>query len=101
MRCRRANVAYLPEVPFPDELELTDDLEQALVGADLVLAAAPSHGTRAIMRRASPHIRAGLGVVIATKGLEQGSHQRVSQIVDEELEGRARLAVLSGPSFAL
>lgn len=101
MRCHRANVAYLPEVPFPDELAVCDDLAQALEGAELVVAAAPSHGTRDIMRRASPYIRAGTGVLIATKGLEQGSLQRVSQIVDEELRGRARLAVLSGPSFAL
>ena len=101
MRCHRANVSYLPEVPFPDELELADDLCKALEGADLVVAAAPSHGTRDIMRQASPFIPSGTRIVIATKGLEQGSLHRVSQIVDQELDGRARLAVLSGPSFAL
>jgi glycerol-3-phosphate dehydrogenase (NAD(P)+) len=101
MQAHRTNVAYLPEVPFPDELEVSDDLARALGGAGLVVAAAPSHGTREIVRRASPHIASGTGVLIATKGLEQGSLHRVSQIVDEELDGRARLAVLSGPSFAL
>lgn len=101
MRVHRANVSYLPEVPFPDALHVYDDLQEALDGVELVIAAAPTHGTRALIRRAVPFLQPGVRVVSATKGIEQGSLDRVSQILEQELDGRAQVAVLSGPSFAL
>lgn len=68
--------------------------------ADFIVAAVPSHGTREIMKRAAPHVRPGSTVVSATKGLEQDTLFRVSEIIEQELGGDTRVAVLSGPSFA-
>jgi len=100
MRARRANAVYLPDVVFPEQLRVTSDLDEALDRADFVVSAVPSHGTRQILRSVAPRIRPGLTVVSATKGLEQDTLLRMSQVIEQELDSRVRCAVLSGPSFA-
>jgi glycerol-3-phosphate dehydrogenase (NAD(P)+) len=100
MRARRANAVYLPGIIFPERLRVTADLADALGRADLVVSAVPTHGTRPILRRAAALMRAGVTVVSATKGLEQDTLLRMSQVIEQELDHRARVAVLSGPSFA-
>jgi glycerol-3-phosphate dehydrogenase (NAD(P)+) len=100
MRARGANAVYLPDVRFPASLVVTGDLGEALHAADLVVAAVPSHGTREILRRAAPHVGRGSIVVSATKGLEQGTLFRMSEVIAQELGGGVSVAVLSGPSFA-
>ena len=100
MRERRANAVYLADVSFPDGLRITDSLEEALAGTEIIVSAAPTHGTRSILKRAAPHIQRGSIVVSATKGLEQGTLFRVSEIVAQELGRDVHVAVLSGPSFA-
>jgi glycerol-3-phosphate dehydrogenase (NAD(P)+) len=99
MRQRRANAVYLPDVRFPANLQVTAALEQALSGTEFIVAAVPSHGTRDILRRAAPFVHRGSIVVSATKGLEQDTLLRASEIVAQEL-GDVSVAVLSGPSFA-
>jgi glycerol-3-phosphate dehydrogenase (NAD(P)+) len=101
MEARRANAIYLPEIRFPDRLRVTADVDAALADADLIVWAVPSHGTREVLRRAAAAIHSGAIVVSATKGIEQGSLFRVSEIIGQELGPRVRVAVLSGPSFAL
>jgi glycerol-3-phosphate dehydrogenase (NAD(P)+) len=100
MERRRANAVYLPDIRFPDGVSVTSDLDGALRGAELVVWAVPSHGTRDVLRRAATAFRSGAIVVSATKGLEQGALFRVSEIIAQELGPLARIAVLSGPSFA-
>ena len=100
LRARRANAVYLPDITFPPRLHVTADLGEALGGADLIVAAVPSHGMREVLRRAAPYIQANAIVVSAAKGLEQDSLFRPSQIVQQELDDRVRVGVLSGPSFA-
>ena len=98
---RRANAVYLPDIRFPDLLRVTGDLEDALRDTELVVAAAPSHGTRETLRRASPMIHPGATVVSATKGLEQDTLFRMSEVIEQELGSEIHVAVLSGPSFAV
>ena len=100
MRARRANAVYLADVSFPHDLRVTGDLAEALASADVVVSAVPTHGTRSILKRAAPHIKAGAIVVSATKGLEQESFFRVSEIITQELGDDVAVAVMSGPSFA-
>ena len=90
----------MPDITFPERLRVSADLEEILSGTDFIVAAVPSHGTRAIMKRAAAHIRGGATVVSATKGLEQDSLFRISEIIEQELGNAAHVAVLSGPSFA-
>ena len=100
MRARRANAVYLPDVTFPEHLQVTADLAEALHHVDMAVAAVPSHGTREILRHAASLLRPGTIVVSATKGLEQDTLFRMSEVVAQELGPAAHVAVLSGPSFA-
>ena len=100
IRARGANAVYLPDIRFPSNLSVTDDLSAALAGAELIVSAVPSHGTREILKRAAPYVHRGSTIVSATKGLEQDTLLRVSEIIGQELRDVVNVAVLSGPSFA-
>lgn len=100
MTARRANAVYLPDVTFPGGVRPTGDLETALGGADLIVSAVPSHGVRAVLRRAAPLLARSAAIVSATKGLEADTLLRMSQVIGEELDGQRAIVVLSGPSFA-
>lgn len=97
---RRANAVYLPDVPFPASLTPGADLPGTLTDAQLVLVAVPSHGLRQVLRQASPHVEPTAVVLSATKGLEDGSLRRMSEVIAEECPASCEVAVLSGPSFA-
>jgi glycerol-3-phosphate dehydrogenase (NAD(P)+) len=100
MRFRHINAVYLPDVRFPPGMRVTHDLDEALERAEIVVMATPSHGTRDIARLAAPFVPRGAIVVSATKGIEQHSLFRVSELLEQELGPDVPVAVLSGPSFA-
>ena len=100
MRARRVNAVYLPEIRFPDHLHVTVDLAEALYETDFIVSAMPSHGAREILRRAGPHIHDRSIVVSGTKGLEEDTLFRPSEVVQQELGDHVKVAVVSGPSFA-
>lgn len=100
IRERRANAVYLPDVTLPDSVTVTHELDAALEGIDVVVSAIPSHGLRAVMRTAAPHLQARAIVVSATKGLEAGTLMRMSQVIAAEVGAEHDVVVLSGPSFA-
>ena len=101
MKARRANAVYLPDIVLPRGVAPTASLEEALQRADIVLAALPSHGTRAVIRSAAPFIPRQALIVSATKGIEQDTLLRVSEVIAQEVRGARPVAVLSGPSFAI
>src|SRR5215203_5833677 len=100
MLVRRANAVYLPDVNFPAVLEPTSSLGEALDDADLVVVAIPTHGVAAVMRAAAPLMQPSATVVSATKGIDEETLLRVSELLDRELRGAFPIVVLSGPSFA-
>ena len=101
MKLRRANAVYLPDIVLPPAVTPTASLEEALDRAEIVVAAVPSHGTRAVIRSASPYISRHALIVSATKGLEQDTLLRISEVIAQEVRGARPIAVLSGPSFAM
>ena len=100
MLAARSNLRYLEDVRIPDQVQPTSSLSLALEQASFVIVAVPSHGLRAVVRAAAPLIGADAIVVSAAKGLEAGSHERMSQVIDRECAGLYPVVVLSGPSFA-
>ena len=100
LELRRANAVYLPDIPFPPSLSAGARLPEALLGAQLVLVAVPSHGMRQVLRQAGPHVDRAAVVLSATKGIEDGSLLRMSQVIAQEWPAVPEVAVLSGPSFA-
>jgi glycerol-3-phosphate dehydrogenase (NAD(P)+) len=100
---RRENTVYLPGIRVPEEIEPTNDLGEALAGADIVLGAMPSAHARAVYGAALAFFDPRMIFVSATKGLEHGSLLRTSEVIADVTRARfaPRVAVLSGPSFAL
>jgi len=96
----RENPRYLRGVHLSERIAATASLERALAGSTVVIAALPSHGMRNVLRAAIPFIPHDATIVSATKGLETDTLDRMSQVIAGEAPGR-RVAVLSGPSFAI
>jgi glycerol-3-phosphate dehydrogenase (NAD(P)+) len=99
----RVNRVYLDSYEIPSSVRATTDARAALDGAELVILAAPSHATRALLEAIAGHVRAEMIFVSATKGIEIETGERISQIVADVLGRRMRaprFVCLSGPSFA-
>ncbi len=99
MQASRSNQRYLPDMPLPQSLQLTADMDAALADAELLIAAVPVSSLRGILQRiaASP---VSTPVVWLCKGFEAQTSQLPHQIVAEVLPSNFPRAVLSGPSFA-
>jgi len=93
------NLRYLPENALPEDLRATDSLEEAVSQADVVVMGVPSHGFRETLELVAKHIRAWVPVISLSKGLEQGSLLRMTQVIAEVLPGHP-CGVLTGPNLA-
>ncbi len=101
--CRtRENGRYLPGAHLPDSLDASSDMAQAIDGSDMIVFVAPSHATRDVARLAAPHVKPGVLLVSATKGIENDTLEFMDEVLIHELPDHAApsLAFLSGPSFA-
>ena len=96
---RHVNERYLEGYELHPDLRGTSDLAEAVRGADVVVMGVPSHGFREVLGQVKEHIRAWVPVVSLTKGLEQGSRLRMTEIVNEILPGHP-YGVLTGPNLA-
>lgn len=90
---------FLSDVRVPAGISATNDLAQALDGAELVLLVSPSQHLRAMARASEAFLPSGVPVVICSKGIEARSGRLMSEVVAQEMPGRPQ-AVLSGPTFA-
>ena len=99
----RENDVYLPGCLLPRRVEIVTQLPAALDGAEIVLSAIPSHLVRGLYQQMLPFLNESMVFVSATKGLENGTLLRMSEIIQEVLRNRLdpRVAVISGPTFAL
>lgn len=94
------NVQFLPGFKLPPSITVTGDHE-AVAPADIIVSVVPSEFLRPTLGRLGPHMRTGQIVVSATKGVEGGTHLRMTQVIAENTGGFAMpIGALSGPSFA-
>ena len=102
MEEHRENVDYLPGVPLSDNIQMAYSSEDALKDADVVLFSAPAQHFRSALTAALPYIREDALIINVAKGIEKGTHKRMSEIASEILGDAAmdRYVVLSGPSHA-
>jgi len=98
---RRENTDYLPGVELPAELEISADAGACMDDADLVLSVIPSRYLRRVWEEIGGDFPPGAHLVSATKGLEDASFLRMSEVLSEYTATRASLSALSGPSFAV
>ncbi|MGA3225377.1 MAG: NAD(P)H-dependent glycerol-3-phosphate dehydrogenase [Acidobacteriaceae bacterium] len=95
---------YLPGFPIPPQVIPMTDLAAAVAGADIVISAVPSQHVRAVYHQMAPLLNAGQIIVSATKGIEDQTFLRMTQVIDQVLTenhvGGISAGALSGPSFA-
>jgi glycerol-3-phosphate dehydrogenase (NAD(P)+) len=98
----RVNDVFLPGFSLPLNVEPTSDLSHALEGADVVAGVMPSRFARPLYREMLSHLKPEMRFVSATKGLEQGTLLRMSEVARAVIAEKfpPRIAVLSGPTFA-
>ena len=102
MSSTRVNDIFLPGVSLPLNVEPTADLDYALADAGIVVGVMPSRFARPLYRDMLPHLVPAMRFVSATKGLEQGTLLRMSEVANQVIAEKfqPRVAVLSGPTFA-
>ena len=99
---RHENRVYLPDVALSPKLRATSDLGDTVRDRDMILSVCPAQHVRAVTLQWLPHARPDAMVINASKGIEIGTGELISQVYDEVLPDglRQRTAYLSGPSFA-
>jgi len=102
---RRLNEKFLPGQTIPIHVTPCIDLAQALDGAAIVVSVMPSQHCRTLFQQMRPHLRPETMIVSATKGLEEKSLLRMTEVITQVINGEGsrnpRVGALSGPSFAL
>jgi glycerol-3-phosphate dehydrogenase (NAD(P)+) len=101
VRATRRNAAFHPDLELPESITAVADATTALMDAELVVLAVPAQSLRDNLRAWGPAIPPTAVVLSLMKGLERGSHARMSEVVVDELDLPAgQVAVLSGPNLA-
>lgn len=102
MTASRENDVFLPGCPLAENIRIVTSLSDALDGAQLVLSVMPSHLVRTVYQQMAPFLNESMAFVSATKGLENGTLLRSSDVIHEVLKAhfQPRVAVISGPTFA-
>lgn len=102
---RRVNEKFLPGQNLPDCVTACSDLAEALADAAIVVSVMPSQHCRGLFEKMTPHLRAETMIVSATKGLEENSLLRMTEVIAEVFQNlkraQPRISAISGPSFAL
>jgi glycerol-3-phosphate dehydrogenase (NAD(P)+) len=99
IRRERVNHDYLPGIKLPPTIQVCERHDQALAGAELVLAVVPSEWFRDVLAAAAPHVPKQAVLLTATKGIEIETLKRPSEILAGLLPGHEPV-VLCGPSIA-
>jgi glycerol-3-phosphate dehydrogenase (NAD(P)+) len=93
------NSSYLAEATLPPRLAATSSLEEAVSGATLIVMGVPSHGYRDVLTAAAPHVGTGVPIISLSKGFEQGSLRRMTEVSKEVCPDNPA-GVLTGPNLA-
>jgi len=96
---QHTNATYLPGASIPEKLVATNDIGEAVSGADVVVMGIPSQNFRQVLTEVKQHIRAWVPVISLTKGLELDSHMRMTEIITQVMPGHP-VGVLTGPNLA-
>jgi len=101
----RTNENFLRGQRIPETVIPSTDLGNTLAGASIVVSVMPSQHCRQLFEQMRPHLRDETIIVSATKGLEENSLLRMTQVIAQTVESNRpqppRIGALSGPSFAL
>ncbi|MFH1858626.1 MAG: NAD(P)H-dependent glycerol-3-phosphate dehydrogenase [Candidatus Omnitrophota bacterium] len=97
---KRENVKFLPGIPIPKEIAISSDILKVVEGTEVIVLAPPSHFMREVAARLKEVPLSDKILVSVSKGLENKTLFRMSQVIRDVLGKGTRLAVLSGPNIA-
>ncbi|MFU2204851.1 NAD(P)H-dependent glycerol-3-phosphate dehydrogenase [Streptococcus hyovaginalis] len=99
---KHTNTRYFKDITLDENIVAYHDLADALNGVDAVLFVVPTKVTRLVAKQVAETLQHKVTVMHASKGLEPGTHERLSTILEEEIpsELRSEVVVVSGPSHA-
>ncbi|MEW5804291.1 MAG: NAD(P)H-dependent glycerol-3-phosphate dehydrogenase [bacterium] len=102
IEAKRENPLFLPGVSIPSNIKPTHSLCEAVREKDVIVSVVPSHVARQVTLQYRDHLPKGAHLVSATKGLEEESLLRISQVIQQSIPSRIEIKIscLSGPSFA-
>ena len=97
------NPIYLPSVRIPPSVRVSNSVEEVLAGVRIVILAVPSHVYRQVLSHILPLLNADMWFVSATKGIENETLMRMSEVIADVARPRfvPCIAAISGPTFAL
>ena len=93
------NEKYLPGAVLNESLKATTSIKEAVQNADVIIMGVPSHSFRHVLEEAMPYIRPWVPIVSLTKGLEQGTRMRMTEIIETIMPGHPA-GILTGPNLA-
>lgn len=93
------NADYLPGLRLPATLAVTASLSEALSEVGVLVMGVPSHGFRTVLEELAAHVPAGIPVLSLTKGVEQSTLKRMTEVIADVLPGHPA-GVLTGPNLA-
>ncbi|MFC5861594.1 NAD(P)H-dependent glycerol-3-phosphate dehydrogenase [Acidicapsa dinghuensis] len=99
----RENHQYLPGFALPEALKIVTDEREAVSSAEILVFVTPSEFLRSTVSRLAPYLDSGQILLSATKGIEDHSHLRMTQVIASAIgdaEVPPSIGALSGPSFA-
>ncbi|MEQ8277663.1 MAG: NAD(P)H-dependent glycerol-3-phosphate dehydrogenase [Deltaproteobacteria bacterium] len=99
IRTTRINGRYLPNLPMPDALTPTSDLQEALSDAEIVVSVVPSQTTRGVWAEARDFLPAGVPILCASKGIENDTLDMMVTVLENVVPGHP-IGFIGGPSFA-
>ena len=102
LNTHHTNSHYFKDIVIDSNIKATLDLREALTDADAVLFVVPTKVTRLVAKQVAEILDHKVVTMHASKGLEPGTHERLSTILEEEIpaELRSEVVVVSGPSHA-
>lgn len=96
----RQNKKFLPDILFPDNLFIENNLKDAVSASPVILIVVPSHAFGEVLVKIKPFLRMDSKIVWATKGLEVDTGRLLQDVAKDVLGNETPLAVISGPTFA-
>ncbi len=99
LNVNREHLDKLPGVKLPEDMVFTTNLQEAIVGKEVLVLAVPSPFTRNTSKKMKEFVVPGQIIVNVAKGVEESTLMTLSEIIEEEIP-QAEVAVLSGPSHA-
>ena len=93
------NEKYLPGAALNKSLKATTSIKEAVKDADVIIMGVPSHSFRHVLEEAAKYIRPWVPIVSLTKGLEQGTKMRMTEIIETTMPGHPA-GILTGPNLA-